>query len=110
GGAGRASPATVTVASAQLLFDVASDKAYRVWVGAGPGAVRHGGPAYTDFGSPVAAAIAASVGADVTLPAHLHAGAGVSALMYRLQLPDSDLVGSGMQQDLLLHLGLTWRP
>jgi hypothetical protein len=104
--------ATIMVGSAQVLYDVLPDRAHRLWISAGPGVVRHGGDAYSSFGSPTQLAAAVGIGSTVTLFRHLQATAGLSALFYSFDLPalglDPRSLEGGPQQDLLVHVGIAW--
>lgn len=109
-------PASVLIVSTRLLYDVSSTpRIYRAWLGAGPGLVRHGGDAYTPFGSPVEVAAALGAGASVRLIAGLRASAGVRMLLYpfNVSVPygsgfEPGSLEHGFQTDMLLQVGAVW--
>ena len=110
--------AQVLVASAQAQYDVSPDpRRYRIWLGAGPAVVRHGGDAYHAYGSPTSAAGALGVGLTAPIGAHLRLAAGATTRLYSLTVKmPPELRGNpgslehGFQTDALLHLGVAWVP
>jgi hypothetical protein len=67
-------------------------------------------------GAPVSVGAALGVGMEVPITRHLRATAGLQLLLYQLdvkvppnliQVPGE--FESGLQRDLLPHIGLTWR-
>ncbi len=104
--------ARVLTASAQLLFSLlAPSHNSHVWCSAGPGLVRHGGAAYSRYGSPIQLATAVGLGSAVPIAGRLSIDIGVTAFLYNLDVSDS--VGTslehGFQVDPLVHAGITLR-
>ena len=107
---GRA--ARVFSASAQLLVRLSPSAApARVWLGAGPGLVRHGGEAYAPYGHPTRMAAVVSVGAALPVARRLDLQAGLTTLAYRFSLRDRNgtQLEHGGQIDALLQGGVSWR-
>ncbi|MEO7085722.1 MAG: hypothetical protein ABI442_15645 [Gemmatimonadaceae bacterium] len=109
-GGNRVFAATITIASAEMLLELKSSNGRRLWVGAGPGFIHHGGDSYDGYGTPSEVAGVAAVGGDIALAKHVHASASLSALVYRLRLSDPRVIGSGVQEDGLVRLGLVLKP
>lgn len=111
-----ATSARVLTFTVQGLLDLSpASERYRLWLGAGPGLVRHEGDAYAPYGSPTD--LAGTVGAGVNLPifSDLSVTAGASALFYMLDVPmplmlqeNPGSLERGFQTDLLFRLGLSW--
>ena len=105
--------AQVLVATAQALYDLAPSAAdYRFLVSAGPSMVRHGGNAYAPWGSPVNVGGALGIAVDLPVGPRLRLTLGAESLLYSLHINDSQTKNSvedGVQDDLLLHVGLVWR-
>jgi len=110
--------ARVLVLTAQAQYDVSpAPQRFRLWVGAGPGLVRHGGDAYAPYGTPVSLAGALGAAADVPLGARVRAAAGVDALLYAFDVAmppalrgNPGSLQHGFRHDALVHVGLRWRP
>lgn len=108
--------ARVLTVSARVLYDLSSDpRAYRVWIGAGPALVRHGGAGYAPYGAPTDLGASLGAGADVRVSDGLRVSAGVSSVMYSFYVPPLPALRSGggpvdygSQADMLLQLGATW--
>ena len=114
-GYARPNAARVSMGSAQVLFRVSGDNSRaRVWLGAGGGAVEHGGAAYEQFGSPVNSAGVLSVGSAIRIAGGLSADVGVTTMVYNLDVGRSQLtLGApvrerGQQVDMLLRTGLSY--
>ncbi len=107
-------PARVSTGNAQLLFRLTGDGGRaRVWLGAGAGAIRHGGEAYRPFGTPVNYGGVIGVGSAIRIIAGLSADLGVTSMIYNLNVrgstqTDPRLSERGRQVDLLLHTGLSY--
>jgi hypothetical protein len=107
-------PARVSTRSALLLFRLTGDGGRsRVWLGAGAGAIRHGGPAYEPFGTPINYGGVIGLGSAIHLIAGLSADLGVTSMIYDLNIrgtaqTDPRLSERGRQVDLLLHTGLSY--
>lgn len=116
GGPTPPTSAHVLVATAQGLYVVSrSPEGPRVWFGAGPGVVHHGGDAYAPYDSPTEVAAAISLGSAVAISSHLRAAVGVDMLFYAFDLPlpppleqNPGSLEHGSQADALLHVGLSW--
>ena len=111
--------AQVLIVTAQALYDLSpSPQGFRrVWLSAGPALIRYGGDAYSQSGAGAQLSVGAALGAGLNIPigARLSATAGVQVLLYQLDIGfPTSLSGnpgsfeSGFQDDLLLHLGLSW--
>ncbi len=116
GGPSPPTSAHVLMATAQALY-VASrtPEGPRVWFGAGPGVVHHGGDAYAPYDSPTEIAATLSLGSAVAIWSHLDATFGVDMLFYAFDLPlpppleqNPGSLEHGSQADALLHFGLSW--
>jgi hypothetical protein len=115
-GFAQSNSARVSMGSAQLLFRVTGDNSRaRVWVGAGGGAVEHGGAAYEPYGSPVNSAGVLSLGSAIRIAGGLSADVGVTTMIYNLdarlrsQLAfDTPVTERGRQTDMLLRTGLSY--
>ncbi|HMI58750.1 MAG TPA: hypothetical protein VK511_11910 [Gemmatimonadaceae bacterium] len=114
GGEVPRSSARVTTGTAQLLVLVTDDGSRaRVWVGAGGGAIQHGGAAYASFGKPVNYGGALGLGSAIRIAGALSADVGVTSLIYNLNIrgteaTDPGLSERGTQADLLLRAGLSY--
>ena len=116
--AGPTTPAEwrVTEGAAQVLIGVVSRPgAYRVWLSAGPGFVRHSGEAFEEAGSQLDVAGVVGVGGSIPLSSAISATAGFTASFYSYDVAmPSDLqengesLQKGSQQDELFHIGLNW--
>ncbi|MBK5189355.1 MAG: hypothetical protein JJD97_14020 [Gemmatimonadaceae bacterium] len=110
-------PARVSTGTAQLLFRVTREESrMRMWLGAGAGAVQHGGKAYDAFGNPVNYGGVLGVGGAMRLSGGLSADFGVTSMIYHLNIrgtpaTDVGLSERGRQVDLVLRTGLSygWR-
>jgi hypothetical protein len=117
GGPRGPTSSSIEVGSLQAQYSFVADRDRRFWIGAGPGFVHRGGDAYADAGSPTQLAAAAGLGGDAAVAKHLRIAAGMSALMYTLNIPlpanlalNPGKLESGQQTDLLFHAGLVWAP
>ena len=118
GGCCLGAPVRVSTFAARAAYNLLPDsRDARLWLGAGPALVRHGGKGYADFGSPVYLAGSAGAGVSVRLPGSgVRVSAGSAALLYHYMvyspvdwgLPTRETVQSGWRRDLLLHVGLGW--
>jgi hypothetical protein len=106
--------ARVSTGTAELLFRVTGDESRaRVWLGAGAGAVQHGGDAYANFGNPVNYGGVLGVGSAIRISGGLSADVGVSSMIYNLNIRgnasnDPGLSERGTQVDMLLRTGLSY--
>ena len=107
--------ARVSTGTAQLLFRVTHDQSRaRIWIGAGGGAVQHGGDAYAAYGKPVNYGGVVGVGSAIRINGGLSIDLGVSAMIYDLDirgftLPDRpEVTERGRQVDMLLRTGLSY--
>ena len=110
GGPAPATPARVLTTSAQLAYKLlAPANGAQVWCSAGPGLVRHGGPAYSRYGSPTQFATAFGLGSAVPISSRLSADFGLTTFLYNLDVSDSTgaSLEHGFQVDPLLHAGIT---
>jgi hypothetical protein len=114
GGPETFTPARVSMASAQLLFQVTeSASRLRGWVGAGGGAIEHSGRVYERFGKPVNAAGVLELGTALRVGGALNVDIGVTTMIYHLDIrgtpaTDIGLSERGQQVDMLLHTGLSY--
>lgn len=116
GGPTPPTSAHVLMASAQALYVLSgSAEAPRLWVGAGPGIVHHGGDAYAPYDSPTEVAATVSLGSAIPITSHLHATLGVDMLFYTFDLPlppplqqNPGSLEHGAQSDALVHVGVSW--
>jgi hypothetical protein len=106
--------ARVSMGSAQLLYRITGDDSRaRVWLGAGGGAIQHGGDAYASFGKPVNYGGVFGVGSAIRITGGLNADVGVSSMIYNLDIrgdaaTDPGLRERGTQVDMLLRTGLSY--
>ncbi len=106
--------ARISTGTAQLLVRVTGEASRaRIWVGAGGGAIQHGGATYEPFGKPVNYGAVASLGTAVRIRGGLSADLGLTSLMYNLNIrgtaaTDPNLSERGRQVDLLVHTGLSY--
>ncbi|MEO7085264.1 MAG: hypothetical protein ABI442_09055 [Gemmatimonadaceae bacterium] len=98
---------SVSVASAQALFDFVSDSSRNFWLSAGPGLVHHGGAAYARGGSPTDLAAGFGSGAEFNFHKSWRFTAGVSGFYYFLDARSQE---TGTQIDLLFRVGFVWAP
>lgn len=87
----------------------------RLWLGFGPAFVRHGGTAYSRYGSPTSLGAAASVEAIVPLSHRLVWATGATGLAYTIDIPmppelrlNSGKLEHGNQRDVVFRTGLAW--
>ncbi len=108
----------VSTFSAQALYDLRRAGPSRLWLGAGPAVVRHGGEGYARFGSPTFLAGSVGAGLSVRLGGRLRGTADAGALLYdyRVHAPTAwgpfeagKIVQDGFRKDLRLGVGLGWR-
>ena len=86
-GIAPAVPARVSMGMAQVLLRVTGDNSRaRVWLGAGAGAVQHGGSAYAAYNNVVNAAGVFSVGSAIRIAGGLSADVGVTSMIYSLDV------------------------
>lgn len=111
GGLFPPTPAQVFTASGQVLFKLISFHGAQAWCSGGPGLIRHGGTAYSRYGSPTQFATTLGLASAIPLGHRLSIDLGVTTFLYNLDVSDS--VGTslehGFQVDPLLHLGLGLR-
>jgi hypothetical protein len=107
--------ARVSMGAAQVLYRVTGDNSRaRVWLGAGVGAVQHGGRAYEPYGNPVNVAEEFSVGSAIHISGGLSADVGVTSMFYNLNVGraqpayESQVSERGGQVDMLLRTGLSY--
>jgi hypothetical protein len=104
------------VATLQGQYDVSpAPERLHLWLGVGPGLIRHGGDAYAKYGSPVSMGGALGVGIAVPIRFHLQLAAGATMLRYPFDVKmPPELQGNpgslqhGVQTDALIHLGVRW--
>ena len=109
-GGGQPTPVRVQAIGLQVAYTVHPTPATRVWVGVGPGLVRHAGRAYAAYGSPTQAAGTVTVGTNFPLVGRLGADLGVTTFFYSFDVSGRFSVSQrGFQTDPMLHVGLTWR-
>ncbi len=106
--------ARISTGTAQMLFRVTGDASRaRIWLGAGGGAIQHGGLTYAPFGKPVDYGAVASVGSAIRIRGGLSADLGLTSLIYNLNIrgtaaTDPNLSERGRQVDMLVHTGLSY--
>ena len=106
--------ARVTTGTAQLLVLVTGDGSRaRMWVGAGGGAIQHGGAAYASFGKPVNYGLALGLGSAIRVVGALSADLGITSLIYNLNIRGSEATDPGpsergTQADLLFRAGVSY--
>jgi hypothetical protein len=90
--------------------------ASRLWLGLGPAFVRHGGTAYSRYGSPTSLGAAASLEAVVPLRTHLEWATGATGMAYTIDIPmppelrlNPGQLEHGNQRDVVFRTGLAWR-
>jgi hypothetical protein len=118
GGPRARAGAEVQIATLKARYRVSSRPArYHVWLSTGPALIRHGGDAYSGYGSPVSLGGALGVALVARLTPTLHFSADVTTLWYTFDLPmppelsrNPGSLQHGAQRDALLHLGLRWSP
>lgn len=116
--AGPRGPTGARVVAATLLgqYEVSpTPERYRLWLSAGPGVVRHGGDAYSRYGSPTSMAGAFGAGLRLPMPMHFQLAADATTLLYPfdVQMPaflqsNPGSLEHGRQVDALVHLGVRW--
>ncbi len=105
------SHANVLAGTIQLLYSLSGpDDDHRFWLSAGFGFVRHGGDAYRQYGSPVAATGVLGLGSTFPLAGRLHVMAGVTGMVYNLRVRDGAgaSLANGRQVDIRLQTGLAF--
>jgi hypothetical protein len=108
--------AEVDIAALEGQYDVSpKPERYRVWLGAGPAMIRHGGDAYAPYGSPVSVGGAASAAVVVPLRSELQLAFDLTTLWYVFDLAMPSQFQSnpgslehGAQRDALLRVGVRW--
>lgn len=108
--------AQVVVVTVQGQYDISlAAERYRVWVGAGPAFIRHGGDAYSPVGSPRSLGAALGVGVDTRIIRMLRMAAGVTAMAYtfNVTMPAEFKLNPGSLQhgnrvDALVYIGVRW--
>ncbi len=116
GGCCQPMPVRVSAFTAQALYGLRLAERSRLWLGAGPAVVRHGGEGYARFGSPRSLGGSVGGGMSVRLAGGVRATADVGALLYgyRVHAPadwapsTTGIVQSGFRKDLLVSVGLGW--
>ncbi|HEY4101198.1 MAG TPA: hypothetical protein VGM20_10005 [Gemmatimonadales bacterium] len=109
-------PAQVEMIVAQGMVTVAGNRSgNHLWVSAGPALIRHGGDAYSRYGSSAQPAGAVGAGAQLNVSRHLLATLDLSALMYTFDLPlpqslrlNPGQLQHGNQTDALIQFGFGW--
>ncbi len=108
--------ALVGAYTVETLYNLArAPRGVRVWLGAGPALVKHGGLVYAGYG-PTSLGGALGAGASVRLGPGFRALAGAGALLYpftvetspRLLVLTAGPVQKGFRRDLEAHVGLGW--
>ena len=111
GGCCSGARARVTTITAQGIHAfLGRGSTARVWLGVGPAVIRHGGDAYSRWGSPTSPGASTSGGASAPLGNHLRVEVGAGATIYDFHVnsPQGGSLQSGVRKDLLLHVGLSW--
>jgi hypothetical protein len=107
--------ARVSTATAEVLYRLTgNDSRARVWLGAGGGAVQHGGAAYEPFGNPVNFGGVLGISSSVRVAGPLSAEFGVTTVIYEMNVrgtpaTDTGLMERGRQVDALFHTGVSYR-
>jgi hypothetical protein len=102
--------ADVVTASAEVLFNLFNPRRKdRLWVGAGPGLVEHGGALYAGVSAPTQLATAAEVGAAISVGRNLDLDLGLTTYFYKmLASAYGNTLEHGPQVDPLFRVGLSW--
>ncbi len=113
GGEVRSTSARISTGTAQMLFRLTNEASRaRVWLGAGAGAIQHGGQTYEVFGKPVNIAGVLSAGSAIRISGGLSADVGVTSMIYSLNAhavqDGTALAERGGQVDMLLRTGLSY--
>jgi hypothetical protein len=107
--------ARVSTGTVQALYSLTGNRGRgRVWLGAGGAAVQHGGAAYAPYGSPVNFGGVAGVGSAFRIHGGLSAEAGITTMVYWMNLRstrqgETGVEERGTQVDALFQTGLSWR-
>lgn len=107
--------ARVETAVVQALMSLPTSLGDHLWVSAGLGVIRHGGTAYSRYGSPSEGAGVIGAGAKADLNNHISLIAGVTTLWYMFNLPmptefrlNPGSLERGRQMDAIFRLGARW--
>jgi hypothetical protein len=93
-----------------LLTVFGHDDRARLWLGLGAGAIQQYGELFAPYGDPVAFAGAVSLGGTVRIAGGLNLQAGVSSLIYGMNVSyyPGMAPAHGTQVDLAFTTGLSW--
>ncbi len=116
GGCCEPMPVRVSTFTAQALLGLRLTRRSRLWLGAGPAAVRHGGEGYARFGSPTFRGASVGAGLSVRVRSGLRATASAGTVLYHYEIDAppawgpsvTGIVQSGFRKDLLVSMGLGW--
>ena len=117
GGPRGPTDAQIVVGNVEGRFNLLpASHAWHVWLGLGPAFVRHGGTAYSRYGSPTSLGAAASLEAVVAVNRHVEWSTGATGVAYTIDIPmppDMQLnpgrLEHGSQRDVVFRTGLAWR-
>jgi hypothetical protein len=116
GGIRGPTKASVDFVTLEGAYDISpTPERYRLWLNAGPTFVRHGGDAYSQYGSPTSVGGAAGVGLILPIGRQLNLATNLTTLWYVFDLampPELRLnpgpLQHGAQRDAVLQVGLRW--
>jgi hypothetical protein len=108
--------ARVSIVTLEAQYDISpTPLAYRVWLSGGPAFVRHGGDAYSRYGSPRSFGSALGIRLAVPIVSHLQLAAEATTVFYTLDVPmptelrrNPGNLEHGAQRDAVLRIGLAW--
>jgi hypothetical protein len=102
--------AEVVTASVEVLFNLVSPRQKdRLWVGAGPGLVEHGGAAYAGVSAPTQLATVAEFGSAISVGRNLDLNLGVTTFFYNITVSAfGNTLEHGSQVDPLFRAGFSW--
>ncbi|MEO7086326.1 MAG: hypothetical protein ABI442_08360, partial [Gemmatimonadaceae bacterium] len=109
----------ITTASALVTYDVSEKHSRALWLGAGPGYIRHAGQAFGDSGNPTSIAAVFGLGSTIPLGSAIRVELGASAFLYEYGgmfglvggPPSLNATGQferRFQHDGVLHVGVAW--
>jgi hypothetical protein len=100
----------VLTGSVQALYNLQAGRRTHLWVSGGVGVVRHGGQAYTPYGSPTQLTGVLGVGSSIPLQGQLRLTLGLITQLYSLTVRDSAArpVQRGFQVDAVPRVGIAW--
>lgn len=114
-GEARTTSARISSGSMLLLYQLTrrSERAH-LWLGAGGGAIQHGGRTYEPYGRPVNFAAVVGLGSAIRISGGLSANVGVTSMIYDLDIrgtprTDGGVRERGRQVDMLMQTGLSYR-